>query len=123
MDKQNFTNNTTITPTLDRKPFARLVTVFIAGFAVGALVILATQGNNQRQPLVTAGNATSTTAIGIGSGSLTTGTTISSSANAFVGNPKSGAVSVASQSAGNTVFVQSVTVPPPGVWIDRQSVV
>lgn len=31
--------------------------------------------------------------------------------------PESGAVSVASQSAGPEVVVESVTVPPPGVWV------
>lgn len=31
--------------------------------------------------------------------------------------PPSGALAVADQSAGNTVMVESVTVPPPGVWI------
>lgn len=30
---------------------------------------------------------------------------------------ESGAISVADQSAGNTVIIESVTVPPPGVWI------
>jgi len=30
---------------------------------------------------------------------------------------KSGAVSVADQSSGMTVVVESVTVPPPGVWV------
>lgn len=31
--------------------------------------------------------------------------------------PESGAVSVTDQSAGDTVVVESVTVPPPGVWV------
>ena len=31
--------------------------------------------------------------------------------------PLSGAVSVANQSAGSSVTIESVTVPPPGVWI------
>lgn len=31
--------------------------------------------------------------------------------------PESGAVSVAAQPAGDTVIVESVTVPPPGVWV------
>ncbi len=31
--------------------------------------------------------------------------------------PQSGAISVSNQAAGATVFVESVTVPPPGVWI------
>ncbi len=30
---------------------------------------------------------------------------------------KSGALSVANQSSGDTVAVESVTVPPPGVWV------
>jgi len=31
--------------------------------------------------------------------------------------PQSGAVSVTNQNAGNTVVVESITVPPPGVWV------
>lgn len=31
--------------------------------------------------------------------------------------PQSGAVSVSSQPFGDSVFVESVTVPPPGVWV------
>mgnify|MGYP001613644194 CR=1 FL=1 len=31
--------------------------------------------------------------------------------------PKSGAISVTDQIAGSEVFVESVTVPPPGVWV------
>lgn len=31
--------------------------------------------------------------------------------------PESGAVSVADQPSGETVIVESVTVPPPGVWV------
>ena len=31
--------------------------------------------------------------------------------------PDSGAVAVADQSSGDTVIVESVTVPPPGVWV------
>lgn len=31
--------------------------------------------------------------------------------------PQSGALSVADQAAGDTVTVESVTVPPPGVWV------
>ena len=33
------------------------------------------------------------------------------------GTPSSGAVAVASQPAGSSVVVESVTVPPPGVWV------
>ena len=31
--------------------------------------------------------------------------------------PESGAISVADQSYGDTVVVESITVPPPGVWV------
>ncbi len=31
--------------------------------------------------------------------------------------PQSGAISVSNQAAGATVFVESLTVPPPGVWV------
>lgn len=124
MDKQIFTQNTTIRPTHERKPFIRLAVVFIAGIAVGALTILSLQGDNSEQVLVTAGNIASTTTpannpnpLKTRTGVLTTGTTISASTNIFADNSKSGAASVTNQAPGNTVFVQSVTVPPPGVWI------
>jgi hypothetical protein len=34
-----------------------------------------------------------------------------------VATPDSGAVAVSDQKAGNSVLIDSVTVPPPGVWI------
>ena len=37
--------------------------------------------------------------------------------NASGTTPQSGAVSVTNQSAGPVVVVESVTVPPPGVWV------
>lgn len=33
------------------------------------------------------------------------------------GSPESGAVSVSDQAAGEVVIIESVTVPPPGVWV------
>jgi len=36
---------------------------------------------------------------------------------------KSGAVSVADQPSGDTVIVESVTVPPPGIWIAVREVI
>jgi regulator of extracellular matrix RemA (YlzA/DUF370 family) len=38
-------------------------------------------------------------------------------ADATYPNDKSGAVSVMNQEAGDVVLVESVTVPPPGVWV------
>ena len=37
--------------------------------------------------------------------------------------PESGAISVANQSAGMEVIVESVTVPPPGVWVAVREVI
>lgn len=36
---------------------------------------------------------------------------------ANIAPPESGAISIANQQAGSTVTVDSVTVPPPGVWV------
>jgi hypothetical protein len=41
----------------------------------------------------------------------------SSSATSKVSPPDSGAISVTNQPAGLSVTIESVTVPPPGVWI------
>lgn len=38
-------------------------------------------------------------------------------------NQENGAVSVAKQSSGDTVVVESVTVPPPGVWVTVREVI
>ncbi|MFZ3043860.1 MAG: hypothetical protein WA058_01995 [Minisyncoccia bacterium] len=40
-----------------------------------------------------------------------------SSTDTGLSSSESGAVSVADQSAGESVVVESVTVPPPGVWV------
>ena len=40
-----------------------------------------------------------------------------SAASTAAETPASGTISVVNQSAGNTVIVESVTVPPPGVWV------
>ncbi|HQU07835.1 MAG: hypothetical protein B7X04_01125 [Parcubacteria group bacterium 21-54-25] len=113
----------------DRKPFIRLATVFVAGIAVGALGTLAWSGAHQ-QPAIGLPNVSSTSSGSAdtnGNGSTNTiGTSAAppaaSSATTSVATyssstASSGAVSVGNQPAGNTVLVQSVTVPPPGVWI------
>jgi hypothetical protein len=76
---------------------------FVAGVMVGVLVTGAwfLSGNAQSIPMVSlhplsSFNATSTTPIQ---------------------NKKSDALSVADQQSGDTVLIESVTVPPPGVWI------
>ncbi|MFA5942138.1 MAG: hypothetical protein WC798_00480 [Candidatus Paceibacterota bacterium] len=42
---------------------------------------------------------------------------LSGTQDANLGTEKSGAVSVADQSSGSVVMVESITVPPPGVWV------
>ncbi len=119
-----FTENTTsaqtqITHNRNRESLVRLVIVFIAGGAVGALLILA-WNNNQALPT---GPQNNTSGLSNTSRTNTTGqgTTHKGSstlrAGVFTSNASSGAVSVVDQPAGNTVMVQSVTVPPPGVWL------
>lgn len=54
------------------------------------------------------------------SGALTVTPVISSSPlniGTATSTPKSGSVSVSNQAPGNVVIVESVTVPPPGVWV------
>lgn len=76
---------------------------FVAGVIVGALIAGAwfLSGNAPSIPTITLSssssfNATSTTPLQ---------------------NQKSDALSVANQPPGDAVFIDSVTVPPPGVWI------
>jgi hypothetical protein len=52
---------------------------------------------------------------------LTTNTPVSASSTNPL-PPNSGDVAVADQPAGNTVLVDSVTVPPPGVWVAVEEV-
>lgn len=69
---------------------------FLAGVLLGALLAGAwfLGGNAIKFPVSSSPVTTSTPAV-----------------------PESGAVSVADQPSGDTVVVESVTVPPPGVWV------
>lgn len=71
---------------------------FVAGVMLGALLVGAwfSSGDLKLDPIFTS----SITATSTGSGV-----------------PESGAVSVATQSPGENVVIESLTVPPPGVWV------
>ncbi len=51
------------------------------------------------------------------------GSSLSQATTTGIVNTKSSSVSVANQSAGETVMVESVTVPPPGVWVAVREVI
>ena len=70
---------------------------FIAGIALGVLAPAGWFMNGSLPSIFTSTNQTPTEAV--------------------ASTTESGAVSVADQPAGMTVSVESVTVPPPGVWI------
>lgn len=74
---------------------------FIAGIMLGALVVGAWFLN---------GNTSFVSAWTPSPPPLATSTTPSTT-------PQSGALSVVDQPAGDTVTIESVTVPPPGVWV------
>ncbi len=93
----------------------RLVMIFIFGFALGALTIIA--WNNAPQPV-------KKTATPVSSGTSTITTTQNKTATttgkifaSFSTGIGTGRVSVTNQLAGDSVLVESVTVPPPGVWV------
>ncbi len=70
---------------------------FIAGIMVGVLLtgVWFLRGDLTITPKMPSSSATSTT----------------------TGIQKSGRISIANQPSGGTVIVESVTVPPPGVWV------
>ncbi|MGD0328209.1 MAG: hypothetical protein ABSB00_00645 [Minisyncoccia bacterium] len=73
---------------------------FVGGFMLGALLIGA---------WFLGGNFTSTPAPSSSSSTVNTATATTSS--------ESSAISVTDQPSGDTAVIESVTVPPPGVWI------
>ncbi len=83
------------------KPFS--MSSFVGGFMVGALLAAAwfLGGNLSSVPF---------SAYSITSPNRPT-------PDATTPAPATGAVSVADQSAGSSVIIESVTVPPPGVWV------
>ena len=76
---------------------------FVGGFMLGVLLVAAwfLGGDLSSSPL--------------GSYAITLPSSATTTSKAAT--PESGAVSVAGQPAGSEVIVESVTVPPPGVWV------
>ncbi len=105
----------------------RLAAAFISGCAVGALFVWGWVSTTRAPALLPSGS-TSTPSLSGTSGQAPSQETASSSfataqsstTQAETFSPamaQSGAVEVIDQPAGKSVVVQSVTVPPPGVWI------
>jgi hypothetical protein len=70
---------------------------FVGGFMLGALLVgMWAAGNDFALPLTLASSSETAAAKPL---------------------PESGAIAISDQPAGRTVAVESVTVPPPGVWI------
>ncbi len=89
----------------------RIILIFIIGFTLGALTIIAwnsEQQNNSRGSVVTTTTTPNT------KNATTTPEKITAVLSSGVGT---GTVNIVNQPAGNTVSVESVTVPPPGVWV------
>ncbi len=81
---------------------------FAAGFVFGAVLVGAWFFGGSVSPAAPLRSTPSAT------------TTANTANNTEVSASGSGAVSVADQSAGSSVTVESVTVPPPGVWVAIQ---
>ncbi len=93
----------------------RLILIFIFGFALGALTIIAWNSAPQRTNKAYAPVAKNTSgSTGSKSKAATSLEKIPASFSTGIGT---GRVTVTNQSAGNTALVESVTVPPPGVWV------
>lgn len=106
-----------------RKSSTRTTLVFAIGFVVGVLVTSAwSSPSTSKAPTITSSADIS------GVIATTTKATVSTTATSRTGiatgavsnGSASGAVSVSNQSAGASVLVDSVTVPPPGVWVTVQ---
>lgn len=83
---------------------------FIIGLIFGALIVSAWYYGSSMPVKTVAATATSTPATtGVASSTAATGTGTNTTSS-----PE---VSVSTQAAGNSVNVESVTVPPPGVWV------
>lgn len=106
---------------------SRQVFIFIFGCVLGAFVMSLFSGGTT--PVVKKTFDTTNTSLGnnattSASTSLTSTSTTSAKSGIATGSVasgvSSGTVSVNNQPAGNSVIVESVTVPPPGVWVAVQ---
>ncbi len=94
----------------------RLYLIFIIGFTLGALTIIA--WNSEQQKPNQNSTVTTTTTSNTKNTTTTNNTTASDKITAVLSSGVgTGTVNVVNQPAGGTVSVESVTVPPPGVWV------
>jgi len=112
-----------------KKNTTRIISAFIIGGVVGALVMSAFGGDGTFTSVNTSGdiqsvssttNDTKSVGANISSSTQKTVTNAGIATGSVASGVSSGTVSVNNQSAGNSVIVESVTVPPPGVWVAVQ---
>jgi len=93
----------------------RLILIFVFGFALGALTVIAWNSAPRHD------NGTNVTVTTNAPGSTTPKNNAATSTEnvpaSFSTGIGTGRVAVTNQPAGNTALVESVTVPPPGVWV------
>ncbi len=101
----------------NKRDSTRTALVFVIGFTVGVLV---TSSWGTVKPRVV--NAPTNTYHNITTVATTTSITSSTglARGDVIGGAASGDISVSNQPAGSSVLVDSVTVPPPGVWVTVQ---
>ncbi len=107
MDIQPQKTNTTLK--------TRLILIFIFGFAFGALTVIA--WNSAPQHNNTANITVTTNTSGVITSKNNVATSTEKIPTLFSTGIGTGRVTVTNQVAGNTALVESVTVPPPGVWV------
>ncbi len=93
----------------------RFILIFIFGFALGALTIIA--WDNAPQQIKNSGVSTTSGISTTTSAKNKTATSTEKVPALFSTGVGTGRVTVTNQSAGDSVLVESVTVPPPGVWV------
>ncbi len=96
----------------------RGVLIFAAGCATGALITAAWTGDTQSP--VSASDAFGRITNVISNVDAHDATSSQKVVDTLASGLESGAVSVNAQPAGSSVVVESVTVPPPGVWVAVQ---
>ncbi len=113
------------TQIVSKRNSVRTSLIFIIGFTVGILFMSSWTNMSTTKTITTAndtgtGVATSTTPINAQIGITKNTTSAGIARGSILDSSDSGAVSVSDQVAGASVLVDSVTVPPPGVWVTVQ---
>lgn len=109
----------------NRKSSTKTTLIFAIGFIVGVLVTSSWSSSSVSKAPVTTSTADITGVVATSTTATITTTTATArtkgiATGAVTNGSASGAVSVSNQQAGSSVLVDSVTVPPPGVWVTVQ---